>query len=135
MELYIGGYAQGKREYLLHKYEKAIWLEGTDSSALDTLPIAVGEEKQRVILNGFHHWMRLKLQDDAKREEIVQTLMEVEKKGYILCIISDEIGNGIVPLEKEERNWREETGRVLCDIAEVSDRVERIICGIPQILK
>ena len=50
-------------------------------------------------------------------------------------IISDEIGNGIVPLEHEEREYRETTGRLLCELAEKADRVERIVCGIGERIK
>ena len=45
-------------------------------------------------------------------------------------IISDEIGCGIVPEDSEERLWREETGRCLCDIAKRCDEVWRVFCGI-----
>ena len=50
-------------------------------------------------------------------------------------IISDEIGNGIVPMEHEEREYRELTGRLLCELANKADRVERIVCGIGERIK
>lgn len=50
-------------------------------------------------------------------------------------IISDEISSGIVPLKKEDRMWREETGRCLQYLSKKSSCVYRIFCGIPTIIK
>ena len=52
------------------------------------------------------------------------------------CIlISDEIGNGIVPIDAFERQYREKTGRILVETAKKADKVVRVICGVGQILK
>ena len=52
------------------------------------------------------------------------------------CIlISDEIGNGIVPIDAFERQYREKTGRILIEAAKKADKVVRVICGVRQILK
>ena len=50
-------------------------------------------------------------------------------------VISDEIGNGIVPLDNFEREYRERTGRILVKLAEQADEVVRVICGIGQKIK
>ena len=52
-----------------------------------------------------------------------------------LVVIMDEIGCGIIPIEKSERKRREETGRCGCIISAASDTVIRVICGIPVFLK
>ena len=55
---------------------------------------------------------------------------------YDRCvIISDEIGNGIVPVDPFEREYRERAGKILITIAERADEVERVICGIGQKIK
>lgn len=54
-------------------------------------------------------------------------------KGKIL--ICDEISSGIVPLKKEERLWREETGKVLQFLSKESEEVHRMFFGIPMRLK
>ena len=52
------------------------------------------------------------------------------------CIlICDEIGNGIVPIDRFEREYREQVGRILIEVAKRADRVERITCGIGQRIK
>jgi alpha-ribazole phosphatase len=52
-----------------------------------------------------------------------------------LILICDEVGNGIVPVEKSERDYRECVGRVLCMLAKEADSVERVQCGIPHRIK
>ncbi len=50
-------------------------------------------------------------------------------------IIMNEIGSGIIPLEKSERDWREMTGRAGCIIASRALTVYRVCCGIAEIIK
>ena len=50
-------------------------------------------------------------------------------------VIADEIGCGVVPVSKAERDFREKAGRLSCMLAERADLVIRVVCGCPQILK
>ena len=50
-------------------------------------------------------------------------------------IISDDLSSGIVPLKKEDRKWREETGKVLQFLTIKSNKVTRVFCGLPMVLK
>lgn len=52
-----------------------------------------------------------------------------------IIIIMNEIGCGIIPLEKGERIWREQVGRAGCIIAKNSSDVIRICCGITTKIK
>lgn len=52
-----------------------------------------------------------------------------------IIVIMNEIGGGIVPIEKEDRIWREQVGRAGCIIAAFSDIVVRLCCGIPTVIK
>ena len=62
---------------------------------------------------------------------------EDEKKELLKdkILICDEISSGIVPLKKEERLWREETGKVLQFLSKESEEVYRIFFGIGTRLK
>ncbi|WP_283692502.1 bifunctional adenosylcobinamide kinase/adenosylcobinamide-phosphate guanylyltransferase, partial [Clostridium perfringens] len=57
---------------------------------------------------------------------------ELLKDKILIC---DEISSGIVPLKKEERLWREETGKVLQFLSKESEEVYRIFFGIGTRLK
>ena len=50
-------------------------------------------------------------------------------------IISDEIGNGIVPTDSFEREYRERVGRILVQLADRAKEVERVLCKIGQKIK
>ena len=50
-------------------------------------------------------------------------------------IVCNEVGGGVVPMDAQERAWRECTGRLCCDIAAQADRVYRVYCGIATCIK
>lgn len=50
-------------------------------------------------------------------------------------VIAREIGSGVVPVDAEERCWRERHGAFLKQLAAQADCVVRIFCGIAEVLK
>ena len=50
-------------------------------------------------------------------------------------ILCDEVGCGVVPMDRTDREWRERVGRTCCYLAERAERVIRVYCGIPMVLK
>lgn len=127
MKLVIGGYAQGKLNYVLRNYDVK-----TGRIFDGEIPEKIEEEKGIVVINHFHNWVRVNIAHGGCPEK--ETLAFVEK--YPDCvIISDEVGNGIVPLEAFEREYRERTGRILVELAKKAEEVERVICGIGQRIK
>lgn len=52
-----------------------------------------------------------------------------------IILISNEIGYGIVPLDRFERDWREKTGRICCLAAQESRSVIRVLAGNPVYIK
>ena len=59
----------------------------------------------------------------------------MNKITILLSFPADEVGNGIVPVEKIERRYRDLCGRLLVEIASRSKEVYRVICGIGQKIK
>ena len=51
------------------------------------------------------------------------------------AVICDEVGCGVVPVNAEERFWRDAVGRAGCRAAAEADSVVRIVCGIAIPLK
>lgn len=127
MELVIGGYAQGKLNYVLGKYnvEAGQIFDGE-------IPGNIGDLKDTVVINHLHNWIRSRIAQDGCPE--LEILAFVEKCPDCV-IISDEIGNGIVPAEALEREYRERTGRLLTELAKKAEAVERVLCGIGQKIK
>lgn len=127
MKLVIGGYAQGKLQYVLHQYNV------TTTMIYDArLPENSSQQGIIIVINHFHDWVRARLSDGGNpAEEIFQFVDQ-----YPDCvIISNEIGNGIVPMDAFERTYREQTGRILVALAARAEEVERVICGIGQKIK
>lgn len=127
MKLVIGGYAQGKLNYVLGKYDVEA------SKIFDgEIPENIEEEQGTVVINYFHNWVRKNIAYDGCPEK---EIFEFVEKYPNCVIISDEIGNGIVPVEAFEREYRERTGRILVHLAKKAEEVERVICGIGQKIK
>jgi len=132
MKLVIGGHAQGKLEYVRRESildEICIW----DAK----LPTAeqieeIKRQGKTVIVDHFHEWMRTGLLQENNPET---EILEFVNKMPNCIVISDEIGNGIVPIDKFEREYRERTGRILVRLAKEADEVIRVICGIGQKIK
>lgn len=53
--------------------------------------------------------------------------MEDLREKVIICT---DVSQGVVPIDRYERAWREENGRCMNLIAGVSDEVYRVFCGI-----
>ena len=50
-------------------------------------------------------------------------------------LICQDISGGVVPMGKENRAWRQNTGRLCQYLAKEADQVIRIFCGLEQRLK
>lgn len=107
MILVIGGAFQGKTEFAKNKF-----------NADDT-----------AIYNGFH----MKLRECMKNSGDISEITERAKNFKI--VISDEVGSGIIPIDKFDRDWRENVGRELCRLAAYADEVWRVSCGMGQRIK
>ena len=53
----------------------------------------------------------------------------------IRVLICDEVGCGVTPLDRADRDWRELVGRVCCELAEQAEAVYRVRCGLGVRLK
>jgi len=127
MKLVIGGYAQGKLAFVLEHY-------GADRCRVwdGVLPKEADAGMEMVFIDHFHNWVKgCMLGGGCPEAEVGEFL-----KNFPDCvIISDEIGNGIVPVEAFERQYREQTGRILVELAGKAEEVVRVICGIGQKIK
>ena len=134
MKLIIGGRAQGKLNYVLQNMtdENYQIYDGVfpDEGKLFNLT----KKNEWLIVNYFHKWVNKELKENRNPEEKLKAFLE--RATDINCvIISDEIGNGIVPVDAFERDYRERTGRMLITLASQADEVVRVLCGIGQKIK
>lgn len=127
VEVYTGGAFQGKLEYVLEKkgYGRDSVLEG---AVINPLTCTSGYK----IINHFHEFIRNYVDKPEEVNGFAEMLVRTRDD---IIIITDQVGCGIVPLDRTEREWRELHGRVMCRLASNAKHVERIICGTGQVIK
>ncbi len=153
MELYIGGFAQGKLEYVQNKkaeeaisiamvidcaqpgYQKALQSIDNKTKNENSDVNNIADAKGIIIINHLHLWVKDLLHQGTEETTVQSMILSWVATHPNTIMICDELGNGIVPLEKMDRIWREQTGRLTVELAKQAERVERILCGLGQRLK
>ena len=120
----IGGAFQGKTQYATKIYPGLKLTDGFNCP--------LDEIGNCVAINKFHSFTRRWLLEGRTKEALLTML---ENNRNLQLLISDEIGYGLVPIDDFEREYREFHGRVMTELAEKADGVERVVCGIPQKIK
>ena len=142
MELYIGGFAQGKLEYVQNKKAEeatsiVMVIDCAQSDYQKTLQSIDNKIKNEnadvnnianvndiVIINHLHLWVKDLLSEGMEESEVQSTILSWVATHPNTILICDELGNGIVPLEKMERIWREQTGRLMIELAKQAEGME-----------
>lgn len=125
--LVFGGAYNGKLSFVKEKFnisdEEVFTLNNIDNLDIDF---------SKNVINKFHMFtykMSLENKDPLKY------ILENESLFKDKIIISDDICEGIVPLKKEDRIWRESNGKCLQYLSKNSKKVYRVFCGIPTVIK
>ena len=100
MKLYIGGAYQGQKE-----------LARRENPGAEIIP------DFHLLLKGF----------DGDPRAFAEDFFSEHSNAVV---VADEISCGVVPVDQNERIWREAAGRALCALAQRSESVTRVICGI-----
>ena len=119
MELIIGGAFQGKLDYAKETYglNDVDIYECSETCAIDT---------DRRAYNHFERYLLYCCRNGLK------PVLEFQE-GTV--VIMDDIFCGVVPAEKDIREWREFCGRAGGELTKNATSVTRIFCGLPQSLK
>lgn len=123
MILITGGAYQGKTEYVKTHFQYEI----TDGALCN-----FEDAKNAKILTNYHILVRRFIESGIDAEAYTRAFCRSNPDCIVLI---NEIGRGIIPMEKQERIWRKNVGRAGCILAEKSSTVIRLICGIPTALK
>ncbi len=114
MILVIGGFASGKRTYV--RQCLGYCDQDMADQTIDDRPVVINVQN-------------LGTRDEEALSRLVDSLCEKE------VLVACEIGLGIIPLEKKDREARECAGRLVNRLALRADRVIRMVCGIPMVIK
>lgn len=124
MILIFGGAYQGKLDYALGEF-------GIPESEVYYCDVSTRVPTGKIIY-GLENWF----------QSLVDVGLDVSKKlddfiaqnPHAIVICSD-ISCGVVPIDPNQRQWREETGRAMGRISQHATKVVRVFCGIPTVLK
>lgn len=116
MTLIIGGAGQGKLPFALR-------LTGLTPASVTDDP-----RRPQPIVTGLAQWLRSETDPWPALDALLETYPDA-------CLLCDEVGCGVVPMDAADRLWRERVGRTCCTLAERADRVVRLHCGISTTIK
>jgi len=133
MTLVIGGYYQGKLDYVLSNFNVC------NDDILDCSSIIldfnncfmknINEKKVIYNLDKF-------ILDIIDEEKNIVALFESNMGVFQdKIIIVNDISSGIVPIDEKLRLWREEVGRILNVLSRNANSVVRVFCGIGTVIK
>ncbi|WMJ22047.1 bifunctional adenosylcobinamide kinase/adenosylcobinamide-phosphate guanylyltransferase [Paludicola sp. MB14-C6] len=125
MRFIIGGNASGK---LQRVYE----LGYQDSDILYCKHNEIPQIENQRVLYKLNTLIDTLMKHDIEPKEYINSLM---KNSNIEVIVCDEVGCGVVPMQRYERDFRECVGRISCLVATNANSVERIYCGIATVIK
>ncbi|MCD8362631.1 MAG: bifunctional adenosylcobinamide kinase/adenosylcobinamide-phosphate guanylyltransferase [Lachnospiraceae bacterium] len=124
MILVTGGCFQGKKDYAFETFQIA---RKDAADGADCAMEAIFEVK---LLYHFHEYIRRMLQTG---QELDLEKLQLENPDIVL--VTNELGYGVVPVDQFDREYREKTGRVCCEIAKRAKEVHRVVCGIGTVIK
>ena len=126
MIIVTGGAYQGKLEFAkgLSEKEEPLTAEGesSDRKALE----------QADIIAHFHLYIRRLMKEETEPEEQVKKL--IRRNPHVILEIN-ELGCGVVPMDAFDRSYREQVGRISCELAKQAEEVYLVNCGIGRRLK
>lgn len=144
MHFVTGGAFNGKRAWVKKTYwvnEQDHWLSAYENEPLPTNFMKI--DNGVIVLEGVELWLKdlTKNYEANKCREIwnrrLENWLTWEKANLNrkLIVIGTDITKGIVPLEAENRRWRDVTGWAFQDIAAKSKKVDVIWYGLNQTIK
>lgn len=141
MHFVTGGAFNGKRAWVLKRYQDYKWISAYEGEEIinDLHPHSC----EKIVFEGIEIWLKEQSEkqhlDDVRadwKERLIRYAdWERENMNRHIIFIGIDITKGIVPMEETDRNWRDVTGWVYQDLVQVCQRVDVIWYGINQTIK
>ena len=130
MILVIGGAYQGKLRFAQSLYKERY--DTKRKPVITDLSEAVSSDGKADIIYHVEKYIKDLTDKEKNVSEEISKLMDSVGDGILIC---DEVGSGIVPLDRSERTYREELGQAMQIAAKEADEVYRVYCGIGERIK
>lgn len=124
MEIVFGGAYQGKLEYAKEK----LGLTEYETCSRERPELDFSKR-------GIYKLEEFTLACVKQHVDGMEYLKSNQEKLQEKVVICTDISQGIVPMDPQQRAWREMTGRVLVYLCREADRVTRVFCGLGQEVK
>ena len=124
MDIIIGGCFQGKLDYAKNKYNLNI-------SDINDLT----KEELDLSKKCLYHFERFAYNTTINKLNAIDEIKRIESLIKNKIIIIDDIFEGVVPIDKEIRKYREEAAKLSTYLVKISDTAVRIYLGIEEKLK
>jgi len=128
MVLIFGGAYQGKLNYALERFG----LSECNVFFCNEVDYDGSMPKGSKAVYEIDKWILGLVKADVDVAEKIEQLIKDNPDAIIIC---NDISCGVVPVDPVWRKWREETGRAIGKLAQYSDEVVRLFCGIPTRIK
>lgn len=133
MILITGGASQGKTAYIKKHYPKLDVLSLTQKQDMSGIADRLADPKIPVsCVTHLHRLIRYMLSQGMDVDSYIWKMADAHPD---MIVTMDQVGSGIIPMEREERQYREAVGRAGCLLAQRSECVIWMVCGIANIIK
>jgi len=122
----IGGNSQGKLNFakkLLHVQDENI-MDGENCS--------FDQAFDKPVLNKLHLLIKRMTEAGADPWQMIMDGMNTNPSITVIC---DELSTGVIPVKREERAMQEKVGRIQSEIAARAEKVYRVYCSLPILIK
>lgn len=142
MLLVVGGAFSGKRKIVKERVKHWNWISAYDNQSWENWP-EKREEGTNLVFEGWEKWIEKEMDSGKTVEEVVnlfqkliETLARLEQSTDArIVLVMLEMGRGIVPLEKKDRELRDAAGWILQEAAKHSDEVLYVWHGLAKLIK
>ncbi|MBR5229308.1 MAG: bifunctional adenosylcobinamide kinase/adenosylcobinamide-phosphate guanylyltransferase [Firmicutes bacterium] len=126
MTVIFGGAYQGKLQYAQETFnisDDSVFVCQPDSTQIDT---------NKKIIYGLENFTFACVKTGEEAKDLLASFRQELSDKVIVCA---DISQGIVPLDADQRAWREMNGRCMLWLGREADRVIRVFCGIGRDIK
>ncbi|WP_417897982.1 bifunctional adenosylcobinamide kinase/adenosylcobinamide-phosphate guanylyltransferase [Bacillus haimaensis] len=142
MQLVIGGAFAGKRDIVRKKHKEFSWVSSYHNDLLSNWDLK-WQSGTTLVLEGWERWVKQQLKKEVEDavirvefSRLFQCFLEEERlRNDCIVLIMLEVGRGIVPIEEDERRFRDLAGWILQDAAKMAEEVQYVWHGMAKRLK
>lgn len=125
-----------KSKISLHKARRHNTWESVEAPIDLSKPLAQRQPSEVVLLDCATMWLNNLMMAEADLEAETQKLvLALGQTAATVVVVSNEVGQGIVPDNALARRFREAQGRLNITLAEQADCVVHVVAGLPNVLK